>query len=92
MDDPDISLRNLTYRMFVEARGPLTAGDIARWLDRRPAGATLSIGKLSEFADAWWNDRLGAAWRPHSRTDNQTILDRLGLTGEFWRLDRSLLV
>jgi hypothetical protein len=31
-------------------------------------------------------DRLSADWRPHSRDANQEILDRLGLTGAFWRL------
>ena len=29
MDDADIALRNLTYRMFVEAGGRLTAEDVA---------------------------------------------------------------
>ena len=42
--------------------------------------------KLSELAHAWWHDRLDPDWRPHTREQNQTILDRLGLTGEFWRL------
>ncbi len=59
---------------------------IARWLGRREPGATISVTKLSELAHAWWNDRLAANWRPHSREQNQAILDRLGLAGEFWRL------
>jgi len=25
-------------------------------------------------------------WRPHTREQNQAVLDGLGLTGEFWRL------
>jgi hypothetical protein len=59
---------------------------IKRWLGPRQPGATLTVAKLSELAHAWWHDRLAPGWRPHSREDNQAILDELGLTGDFWRL------
>jgi hypothetical protein len=59
---------------------------IARWLGPREPGATISVTKLSELAHAWWSDRLSTDWQPHSRNQNQAILDRLGLTGDFWRL------
>jgi hypothetical protein len=59
---------------------------IQRWLGRREAGATIPVGKLSELAHAWWSDRLAPGWIPHTREQNQAILDQLGLTGEFWRL------
>ena len=59
---------------------------IERWLGGRAPGATISVEKLSELAHGWWDDRLSADWRPHSREQNQAILDGLGLTGEFWRL------
>jgi hypothetical protein len=59
---------------------------LGTWLAGRPPGATLSIERLSELAYAWWGDRLAADWRPHTRERNQTILDSLGLTGDFWRL------
>jgi hypothetical protein len=59
---------------------------IQRWLCGRIPGATLSITKLSELAHAWWGDRLDAGWQPRTRAENQGVLDRLGLTGEFWRL------
>jgi hypothetical protein len=59
---------------------------IQRWLGRREAGATIPVGKLSELAHAWWSDRLAPGWKPHTREQNQAILDQLGLTGEFWRL------
>ena len=42
--------------------------------------------KLSELAHAWWHDRVAPDWVPHTREQNQAILDRLGLTGDFWRL------
>jgi hypothetical protein len=59
---------------------------VARWLAGRSGGATIPITKLAELAEAWWWDRLDPDWQPHSRERNQAILDRLGLTGDFWRL------
>jgi len=59
---------------------------IARWLGTRMPGATITSAKLSELAHAWWDDRLAPDWRPHTRDENQAILDRLGLTDDFWRL------
>jgi hypothetical protein len=57
-----------------------------RWLGDRPAGVTVPVPTLAALAVAWWGDRLAADWTPHSREQNQTILDGLGLTGEFWAL------
>jgi hypothetical protein len=59
---------------------------IVRWLGARAPGATITSAKLSELAQAWWDDRLAPDWAPHTRDQNQAILDRLGLIGEFWRL------
>ncbi|HEY3463203.1 MAG TPA: hypothetical protein VGK62_07130 [Gaiellaceae bacterium] len=59
---------------------------IARWLGGREPGVTISAAKLVELAHAWWHDRLAPDWAPHTREQNTAILDRLGLTGEFWRL------
>ena len=59
---------------------------VETWLGGRPPGTTLSISKVCELAHAWWADRLAADWRPRTWEQNQAILDRLGLTGEFWRL------
>jgi Alkylmercury lyase len=59
-----------------------------RWAhghDHAP-GETISAAKLWELAEAWWGDRLAPDWRPHTRGQNQAILDRLGLTGPFWQL------
>ena len=56
------------------------------WLRGRDPGATIPIAKLAELAEAWWGDRLAPDWQPHTREQNQAILDRLGLTGPFWRL------
>ncbi|HLX20704.1 MAG TPA: hypothetical protein VKR23_11180 [Gaiellaceae bacterium] len=59
---------------------------IARWLGDREPGATITVTKLSELAFAWWEDRVAPDWEPHTREQNQAILDRLGLVGAFWRL------
>jgi len=59
---------------------------VARWLGGRKPGATIALAKLSELAHAWWADRVSPDWRPHTREQNQAILDRLDLRGDFWRL------
>ena len=59
---------------------------IERWLAGRAQGATITMAKLNELAHAWWSDRLAPEWQPHTREQNQAILDRLGLTSDFWRL------
>jgi hypothetical protein len=59
---------------------------VTRWLAGRPAGATLPVGRLADLAQAWWHDRLDPDWRPHTREQNEAILDSVGLTDSFWRL------
>jgi len=59
---------------------------VERWLAGRPPGATIPVSQLADLASAWWHDRLAPDWRPHTRDENQTILDAVGLSGEFWRL------
>ena len=59
---------------------------IERWLAGREPGATVPVTTLADLAVAWWHDRLSPDWRPHTREQNQAILDGLGLTGPFWQL------
>lgn len=59
---------------------------VDRWLAGRPRGAVIPITKLADLAAAWWVDRLSPDWQPHTREQNQAILERMGLTGPFWRL------
>lgn len=59
---------------------------IERWLGGRTPGATISVSKLSELAHAWWSDRLPPEWQPHTREQNQDILEGVGLMGPFWQL------
>jgi hypothetical protein len=59
---------------------------IEAWLGGRNRGATISVDTLCDLSHAWWGDRLDPDWRPHTREQNQAILDDVGLTDEFWRL------
>jgi hypothetical protein len=59
---------------------------IGRWLGGREPGATISVVELSELARAWWDDRISPDWVPHTREQNQAVLDGLGLRGDFWHL------
>lgn len=59
---------------------------VQRWLSGRAPGASLPVATLSALAHAWWSDRLASDWQPHTREQNQRILDELGLTGPFWQL------
>lgn len=59
---------------------------VERWLDGRTAGATITVGQICDLAHAWWDDRFSPDWTPHTREQNQGILEGLGLMGEFWRL------
>jgi hypothetical protein len=59
---------------------------IDRWLDGRSRGAVTSLGQLCELAHAWWGDRLSPDWRARTPIESQAILDRVGLTGDFWQL------
>lgn len=59
---------------------------ITQWLGTRVPGATISVTKLSEMAHAWWGDRIDPNWQPHTREQNQAILNGLGLRDSFWSL------
>jgi hypothetical protein len=59
---------------------------VERWLAGRPPGATIPVAQLAALAAAWWDDRLAPDWRPHSREENQAILEGVGLAGDFWLL------
>ena len=59
---------------------------VERWLADRPPGETITVTKLAELAVEWWSDRLAPDWRRRTHDQNQAILERVGLTGEFWAL------
>ena len=59
---------------------------IENWLGGRPGGATVPVTQLCDLAYRWWGDRLDPDWQPHTREHNQSILDAMGLTSDFWQL------
>ena len=61
---------------------------LERWLAANgwEPGASMPAPQLNELARAWWWTRLDLGWRPRSRDDSQAILERVGLTGDFWEL------
>lgn len=46
----------------------------------------MPLRQLGELAVVWWADRLDPDWRPHTREQNQALLDAVGLAGPFWQL------
>lgn len=51
-----------------------------------PRGGVVPVPTLRALAADWYGDRLDPHWRPRTVEQSQAILDRHGLTGEFWRL------
>ncbi|MDA0164920.1 hypothetical protein OM076_31915 [Solirubrobacter ginsenosidimutans] len=50
-------------------------------------GELVDLTTLAELARRWYGNRLDPDWRPRTLAESQAILDSVGLTGEFWRLD-----
>ena len=56
--------------------------------DEEPVdGAVVELAVLGELARRWYGDRLSPTWEPRIVEQSQAILDAVGLTGDFWRLD-----
>jgi hypothetical protein len=63
--------------------------DVGSWCASRGCrpGALVPIRVLHRLARAWYGDRLDPAWRPRTRAQLQAVLEGVGLSGRFWRLD-----
>ena len=59
------------------------------WLGEtgHPQGAVLTFPRMWALVQPWYAGRLSGDWRGRSRAKVQAILDGVGLTGSFWRLD-----
>ncbi len=52
----------------------------------REPGAVIPLAQAWQLAVAWYADRLAPAWRRRTPDEARQTLDRVGLTGPFWRL------
>lgn len=61
---------------------------VDRWCEARGVsrGAILSLETGWRLASIWYADRLEPDWRRRTAEEAQSVFDRLGLTGPFWRL------
>jgi hypothetical protein len=50
------------------------------------AGALVEAGRMWQLALPWYGDRLDPGYTPQASAHRQTLLDDLGLDGDFWRL------
>ena len=55
--------------------------------EEQPEAGDDSGNPARRAAQAWWATGV-AGLAPHTPEQNQAILDRCGLTGEFWKLPR----
>ena len=58
------------------------------WLARtgHPRGATLRFEQMWALVQPWYAGRLSPEWRGRSADEAQSIIDGVGLAGEFWRV------
>lgn len=61
---------------------------VERWVraGQGPRGALLTLDQLWGLAKAWHRNRMDREWRRRAPEEAQALFDRLGLTGDFWRL------
>ena len=61
---------------------------VDRWLQRtkNERGAVLSLQRVWELANAWYQDPRDPDWRPRSIEESQAVLSSVGLIGDFWKL------
>ena len=54
--------------------------------ERREPGAIVPLVTAWRLADAWYADRLRLAWRRLTPGEAESLFERVGLRGAFWRL------
>jgi hypothetical protein len=62
---------------------------VDRWCTQwgRERGGILTLAQGWELAKEWYADRLSANWRPKTVDEARAAFARIGLQGEFWRLE-----
>jgi hypothetical protein len=60
------------------------------WLASRGLGrgATLTPDQQWRLANAWYSDRMDPQWRRRTPEEAEQTFTGIGLTGDFWRLNR----
>lgn len=53
---------------------------------RVPEGATVPLAQVADLGRAWYEHHADEDWTKWTVAQAQSIFDRVGLTGEFWRL------
>jgi len=63
-------------------------GEVDHWCSREgiPKGTVVPTQQFWSLARVWYEGRLELEWSPRSVSDAQTLLESVGLTGDFWRL------
>jgi hypothetical protein len=63
---------------------------VERWLREsgNTRGAVVPLAQVWGLARAWYTDPRDPAWRARTRDESQTVINSVGLTGEFWELPR----
>jgi len=61
---------------------------VGRWCKqwKRRRGGTLTLPQGWKLAKEWYGDRLSLEWRPKTVPEAQAAFARIGLRGEFWKL------
>jgi hypothetical protein len=52
-----------------------------------PGGRVIPAVTVWRLAQPWYGNRLDPGWSPRPAAAAQRLLDQVGLTGDFWRLD-----
>jgi hypothetical protein len=62
---------------------------VERWCAQwsRVRGGTLSLQQGWRLAQQWYGDRLRRDWRAKTVPEAEAVFARIGLAGEFWKLE-----
>jgi hypothetical protein len=61
---------------------------VRRWYQKQgmTTGVTLTLEQQWELARLWYADRMSPEWRRRTPEEAEAAFARVGLTGDFWRL------
>ena len=64
---------------------------VTKWSKDRglPRGGEFRLDQMWRVAREWYAGRLSPDWKPRRIEESQAILERAGLTGDFWDLQRA---